>query len=82
MVFQNNTYELYWPFTVQIEIHIGLYILLNPLNLKPAKLKQKFYIFKHCVQAIVVCIRGFMMYMSRRVLWVTSVSLFGIYLYS
>ena len=24
MVFQYNTYKLYWLFTVQIEIHIGL----------------------------------------------------------
>ena len=34
MVFQNNTYELYWPFTVQIEIHIGL-------NLKIANISSE-----------------------------------------
>ena len=27
MVFQNNTYELYWPFIVQTEIHIRLYAI-------------------------------------------------------
>ena len=28
MVFQYNTYKLYRPFTVQIEIHIGLLLFL------------------------------------------------------
>ena len=34
MVFQNNTYELYWPFTVQTEIHIGLIYVLKWLSYK------------------------------------------------
>ena len=43
MVFQNNTFELYRPFTVQIEIHMGLLMKIGADLLFRNDLSYKLY---------------------------------------